>query len=966
MKTDLIFWLFKCARLEPVQEHFRAAPGLAERRWAAFVLEIRRVGAGLFQSFSAAFFFIAAIAGLPVDAQLVVADLPLDAPATVIAANPVTNKIYVALDYGQQYGSAIWVIDGATNASTYVTNLVAEPYAIAVNSLTNQIYVANQFGSTVTVIDGTTNATTTVPVGSKPEALAVNSVTNQIYVANNGSNSVTVIDGPTNETTTVPVGTGPEAVAVNSMTNQIYVANTGSDSVTVIDGATNATSTMVAGTTPAAIAVNPVTNQVYVANSGSNTVTVIDGATDATTTVAAGTSPEIIAVNSATNKVYVANADSSNVTEIDGLTNEPSNVVVGLPGTGSHPYGVAVNSSTNQIYVTTNEGMTVIDGATDLTTNIDAGGGPIALNSTTNRVYLCSGPSVAVIDGVALPPSNTIALGPIGSANYSSIAANWLTNKIYIANEDTNTVTVFDDVTSSTTTVAVGEMPWAIAVNPTTNTIFVVNLQGDSVTVIDGSTNATATVPVGVSPNQVAVNPITNQIYVTNYRSNSVTVIDGGSLATMTVAVGVNPGAIAVNSVTNKIYVANNGGGNVTVIDGATNATAAVPVGTYPSAVAVNPITNLIYVFNLGSASVTVIDGATNATTTVPVATRIGGQEAAGLISMLVNPVTNKVYFSGIAIPLIEIDGATNETTEVPGGGAAESFTLNSTTDQIYVVNSLGTVTVINGATYSANIGFVTTGVGLIAVNPATGTAYDANDDTSTLTVINWPVLLKQPVSQTISSGSTVVFAVSASGSSIYQWVYTPASGPPVALADGNGISGSSSSQLVIQGATGAAMGSYYCLVATANGFAQSNTANLAVSSSSNPGTLVNLSGRGFVGPGDGILIGGFYIGGSTSRTVLIQALGPALASEGVSGALQHPALTIHDATGATIYANTGWGSSPVLLNAAMAAYANPVLQPNSGDSEALLTLPPGGYTAEISGADGGTGVALCAIYELP
>jgi hypothetical protein len=35
-------------------------------------------------------------------------------------------------------------------------------------------------------------------------------------------------------------------------------------------------------------------------------------------------------------------------------------------------------------------------------------------------------------------------------------------------------------------------------------------------------------------------------------------------------------------------------------------------------------------------------------------------------------------------------------------------------------------------------------------------------------------------------------------------------------------------------------------------------------------------------------------------------------------------------------------------------------------DSEVLLTLPPGGYTAEISGADGGTGVALCAIYQLP
>jgi hypothetical protein len=134
----------------------------------------------------------------------------------------------------------------------------------------------------------------------------------------------------------------------------------------------------------------------------------------------------------------------------------------------------------------------------------------------------------------------------------------------------------------------------------------------------------------------------------------------------------------------------------------------------------------------------------------------------------------------------------------------------------------------------------------------------------------------------------------------------------------------------------------------------------------SGTGYLINISARAFVGSASNILIGGFYIVGSTSRTVLIQAIGPALSAEGVSGVLQHPALTIHDSTGATIYSNTGWGSSQVLLNAAAAAYAQPVLQADSADSEVLLTLPPGGYTAEISGADGGTGVALCAIYQLP
>ena len=39
----------------------------------------------------------------------------------------------------------------------------------------------------MTVIDGATNNTTTVAVGTNPFAVAVNPVTNQIYVVNGGS-----------------------------------------------------------------------------------------------------------------------------------------------------------------------------------------------------------------------------------------------------------------------------------------------------------------------------------------------------------------------------------------------------------------------------------------------------------------------------------------------------------------------------------------------------------------------------------------------------------------------------------------------------------------------------------------------------------------------------------------------------------------------------------------------------------
>jgi YVTN family beta-propeller protein len=116
--------------------------------------------------------------------------------------------------------------------------------------------------------------------------------------------------------------------------------------------------------------------------------------------------------------------------------------------------------------------------------------------------------------------------------------------------------------------IVVGDAPQATAVNPVTNKIYVANQLGNSVTVIDGATNATIPVTVGTNPCAVAVNPVTNNVYVANLGSGNVTVIDGATnTVTATVIVGTNPCALAVNPVTNKAYVASGGSANVTVID---------------------------------------------------------------------------------------------------------------------------------------------------------------------------------------------------------------------------------------------------------------------------------------------------------------------------------------------------------------------------------------------------------------
>ena len=70
---------------------------------------------------------------------------------------------------------------------------------------------------------------------------------------------------------------------------------------------------------------------------------------------------------------------------------------------------------------------------------------------------------------------------------------------------------------------------------------------------------------------------------------------------------------------------------------------------------------------------------------------------------------------------------------------------------------------------------------------------------------------------------------------------------------------------------------------------------------------LANMSTRGSVGTSDDVLISGFIVGDVESATVVVRAIGPSLASYGVSGVLSDPTLTIYDSTGTAIASNDNW-----------------------------------------------------------
>jgi arylsulfate sulfotransferase len=124
---------------------------------------------------------------------------------------------------------------------------------------------------------------------------------------------------------------------------------------------------------------------------------------------------------------------------------------------------------------------------------------------------------------------------------------------------------------------------------------------------------------------------------------------------------------------------------------------------------------------------------------------------------------------------------------------------------------------------------------------------------------------------------------------------------------------------------------------------------------------LANMSARGDVGTGDSVLISGFIVGDVESATVIIRALGPSLASFGVSGVLSDPTLTIYDANGTVIASNDNWQDDVNAID----VQQNLLTPPNPSESAIVLRLPAGSYTAIVRGANGGTGVGLAEVYTL-
>jgi hypothetical protein len=135
-------------------------------------------------------------------------------------------------------------------------------------------------------------------------------------------------------------------------------------------------------------------------------------------------------------------------------------------------------------------------------------------------------------------------------------------------------------------------------------------------------------------------------------------------------------------------------------------------------------------------------------------------------------------------------------------------------------------------------------------------------------------------------------------------------------------------------------------------------------------GHFVNVSTLAMAGTGDAVLVGGLVTHGPQPTRVLFRAGGPSLTTFGLTGVLQRPVLTIYNSNGEIIGMNAGWNTVNVADAVTLAATASKVgafpFLPGSADCALILTLPQGAYTAQVTGVNGATGIAIVEAYQVP
>jgi hypothetical protein len=142
------------------------------------------------------------------------------------------------------------------------------------------------------------------------------------------------------------------------------------------------------------------------------------------------------------------------------------------------------------------------------------------------------------------------------------------------------------------------------------------------------------------------------------------------------------------------------------------------------------------------------------------------------------------------------------------------------------------------------------------------------------------------------------------------------------------------------------------------------NSGQAAIPAPASLPRLANISTRMQVLTGDDVMIGGFIIGGSTPKTVVVRARGPSLIPFGIPNALANPTLQlVRSSDQVTLATNDDWqNQSGASVSAIQASGFAPG---NALESAIIATLSPGAYTAIVTGVGNTTGVGIVEVFEV-
>lgn len=220
------------------------------------------------------------------------------------------------------------------------------------------------------------------------------------------------------------------------------------------------------------------------------------------------------------------------------------------------------------------------------------------------------------------------------------------------------------------------------------------------------------------------------------------------------------------------------------------------------------------------------------------------------------------------------------------------------------------------------------------------------------------PSIARQPATQTVTAGSTVVFTADIGGSPAptYQW-----------RKNNTTINGATRASLVIAPAAAADVGSYSVVATNSQGSVTSTAANLELSNDPNFGHLVNLSIRTTLTANDPTFTVGTVVGGAGTsglKPMLVRAVGPSLTTFGITTAVPDSKLDVF-AGASMVASNDNWGGDAALSAAFNQVGAFPFSSAGSRDAAIFGTsFAARAYTIDVGAVGGATGEVIAELYD--